>query len=78
MKFAKGVLAGKHKDLAVFTGLVEAMVTKVDDDEQGIGLQNFYYPPAYDKFVHIIKAHSPQAHYFLSKHLPAHTKHSYR
>ena len=72
------MLSGKYKDLEVFTGLVEAMVSKVDREEQGVGLQNFHYLPVYDEFVHIVKVHSPRAHHFLSKHLPTRTESSYR
>lgn len=54
------------------------MVSKLDRDERGVGLQNFHYPPAYDEFVHIVKIHSPRAHRYLSKHLPARTQRSYR
>jgi len=78
VKFAKGVLSGKYKDLKVFTGLVEAMVSKTDREERGIGMQNFHYPPAYDEFIHIVNIHSPRAHRFLAEHLPARTERSYR
>lgn len=62
----------------VFTGLVEAMVTKVSREERGVGMQNMQYNPAYDEFVHIIKISSGRAFRFLSKHLPARSERSYR
>ncbi|KAF7972553.1 hypothetical protein HWV62_17764 [Athelia sp. TMB] len=78
VKFAQGVLAGKYDDLKVFTGLVEAMVSKVDREDRGVGMQNFSYPPAYDEFIHVVNIHSPRAHRFLAQHLPARTQRSYR
>lgn len=72
------MLAGKYKDLDVFTGLVEVMVSKLDREERGVGLQNFHYPPAYDEFIHIINIHSPRAHRHLAKYLPTRTERSYR
>ncbi|KIJ59917.1 hypothetical protein HYDPIDRAFT_170487 [Hydnomerulius pinastri MD-312] len=78
IQFATGVLQGKFKDLAVFTDLVEVMVSKLDREERGVGMQNFKYAPAWDEFVHIVKIHSPAAHRFLKKHLPARTERSFR
>ncbi|KAF7970334.1 hypothetical protein HWV62_24362 [Athelia sp. TMB] len=78
VKFAKGVLGGKYKDLKVFTGLVEAMVMKTDREERGVGMQNFKYPPEYDEFIHVLNIHSPRAHRFLCEHLAARTERSYR
>ncbi|KAG2152842.1 hypothetical protein DEU56DRAFT_977227 [Suillus clintonianus] len=62
--------AGKYTDLNVFTGLVEAMVTKLDREERGVGMQNFKYSPSWDEFSNVLRIHSPQALRFLSKHLP--------
>ncbi|TFY77344.1 hypothetical protein EWM64_g6666 [Hericium alpestre] len=69
VKYTKGVLAGKYKDHNVFTGLVEAMVSKLNHEEHGVGMQNFRYAPAYDEFIHIISIQSPKVHQFLSEHL---------
>jgi len=73
VRFAEGALKGKYNDFEVFTGLVKAMVTKVDKEERGVGMQNFTYAPAWDEFVHIVSIHSPKTHKFLSEHLPART-----
>ena len=71
MRFAEGALAGKFKGHEVFVGLINAMVTKIDKEERGVGMQNFSYAPAWDEFVHIISIHSPRAHKFLLEHFPA-------
>ncbi|KAH7904197.1 hypothetical protein BJ138DRAFT_1107029, partial [Hygrophoropsis aurantiaca] len=78
IKFALGVLSGKYKDLKVFTGLVEAMVSRQDREDRGVGMQNFKYAPAWDEFAHIMKIHSPRAFRFLSQHLPARSERSFR
>jgi hypothetical protein len=49
------------------------MVTKVNKEERGVGMQNFKYAPAWDEFVYIVKIHSPHTHTFLSDHLPVRT-----
>jgi hypothetical protein len=71
VRFAEGALAGKFKGHEVFTGLVNAMVTKIDKEERGVRMQNFSYTPAWDEFVHIVSIHSPRAHKFLLEHFPA-------
>lgn len=73
-----GVLSGKYDDTNVFGGLVQAMMSKLDRDERGVGMQNFQYPPAYDEFMHIVDIKSPSAHDFLSDYLPARTHRSIR
>ncbi|KAJ8700697.1 hypothetical protein PTI98_003700 [Pleurotus ostreatus] len=78
IRFAEGVLAGKYKDLSVFTGLVEAMVTKVDRTERGVGTQNFHYAPAWDEFCHIINIHSPRAYQAMVRQLAGRGTRSYR
>ncbi|KIJ10894.1 hypothetical protein PAXINDRAFT_157495 [Paxillus involutus ATCC 200175] len=76
--FATGVLQGKYKDLKVFTGLVEAMVSKLDRETRGVGLQNFSYSPAWDEFAHILKIHSPRAYRHMTRYLPARSERSFR
>ncbi len=78
IRFAEGVLAGKYRDLSVFTGLVEAMVMKVDRTERGVGLQNFHYAPAWDEFCHIINIHSPRAYQAMVRQLAGRGTRSYR
>ncbi|KAJ6616541.1 hypothetical protein B0H10DRAFT_2390685 [Mycena sp. CBHHK59/15] len=48
IRYAQGVLEGKYND-QVFSGLVEAMVTKIDREERGVGMQNFDHAPAWDE-----------------------------
>lgn len=78
IQFATGVLQGKYRDLRVFTGLVEAMVSRVAREERGVGMQNFKYSPAWDEFVHILKLKSPRAHQFLANYFPAWNERSIR
>ncbi|KAF9076318.1 hypothetical protein BDP27DRAFT_1142552, partial [Rhodocollybia butyracea] len=48
VNFAKGALQGKYDNHDVFLGLVKAMTQKINQDECGVGMQNFYYAPAWD------------------------------
>ncbi|KAK7462206.1 hypothetical protein VKT23_007811 [Stygiomarasmius scandens] len=70
VNFARGVLDGKYKDRKVFLGLVKSMVTKIDRDERGVGMQNFCHAPGWDELVQILHSHSPRVHRLLSKHFP--------
>ncbi|TFY76006.1 hypothetical protein EWM64_g8007 [Hericium alpestre] len=55
------------------------MVSKLDREEHGIGMQNFCYSPSYDEFIiHIVSIQSPEVHRFLSEHLAARTQRSFR
>ncbi|KAG2145168.1 hypothetical protein DEU56DRAFT_732350 [Suillus clintonianus] len=54
------------------------MVTKLDREERGVGMQNFKYSPSWDEFSNVLRIHSPQALRFLSKHLPVRTERSFR
>lgn len=78
IRYAQGVLRGDYENLEVFTGLVEAMVSKQQRVKEGKGMQNSTYPPDYDEFLHIVSIHSPKAYRFLSQHLPARTERNYR
>jgi len=73
----QGVLSGKYND-KVFGGLVNTMVAKLDYDEQGIGMQNFRYAPAWDELCHTLKIQSPHAFQVLSEHLPTRSERSFR
>ncbi|KAK6966380.1 hypothetical protein R3P38DRAFT_2816382 [Favolaschia claudopus] len=77
IRYAQGVLAGKYKN-EVFNGLVEAMVTKTDREERGVGMQNFKYAPAYDEFCNIIRINSPAAYRAFQEHLPSRSERSFR
>jgi hypothetical protein len=57
---------------------MEAMVTKFDRDERGVGNQNFRYAPAWDEMCHILKIHSPRAYRSLSVHFPMRSEQSFR
>lgn len=70
IRYAQGVLKGKFESFSVFVGLVEAMVSKVDRLERGVGMQNFRYAPAWDELCHIVNIHSPRAYRALLQHLP--------
>ena len=73
VRFAQGAIQGKYDNSPIFMGLIHAMVTKVNKEERGVGMQNFKYAPAWDEFVHIVSIHSPRAHKFLREHFPART-----
>ena len=73
----QGILSGKY-DNKVFEGLIEAVVTKNDCEEHGVGMQNFQYAPAWDEICHILKIHSPRAYESLSNHLPMRSIRSFR
>ncbi|KAJ7101505.1 hypothetical protein B0H15DRAFT_769608 [Mycena belliarum] len=78
IKFAQGTLQGKYDDFSVFSGLVEAMVQKVDRVERGVGMQNFKYPPAWEEMAHIVNIHSPRAAKALREHIPLPSHRSFR
>lgn len=69
---ARGVIEGKFQDKKVFTGLVEAMVTRVDKDERGVGLQGFKYAPGVVEFAHILQTYGSSG-YNAAKKNPATT-----
>ncbi|KAJ6620818.1 hypothetical protein B0H10DRAFT_2432733 [Mycena sp. CBHHK59/15] len=77
IRYAQGALQGKY-DNDVFNGLVEAMVTKVDREERGVGMQNFKYAPAYDEFCNVLRINSPAAYRSFQEHLPARSERSFR
>ena len=58
IRFAQTAIQGKYDDSPVFMGPVRAMVSKVDKEERGVGMQNFRYSPAWDEFVHIVSIHT--------------------
>ncbi|KAJ6615027.1 hypothetical protein B0H10DRAFT_2220789 [Mycena sp. CBHHK59/15] len=77
VRYAQGALQGKY-DNEVFNGLVEAMVTKADREERGVGMQNFKYAPAYDEFCNILRINSPAAYRAFQEHLPGRSERSFR
>lgn len=76
VRYAVAVLSGKYNDTNVFGSLLQAIMSKLDREERGVGMQNFKYPPAYDEFMHILNIKCPAAHEFVSDYLPACTHHS--
>lgn len=77
VRYAQGALQGKY-DNEVFNGLVEAMVTKADREERGVGMQNFKYAPAYDEFSNLVRINGPAAYRTLQEHFPARSERSFR
>ncbi|KAJ7909891.1 hypothetical protein B0H13DRAFT_1616161 [Mycena leptocephala] len=77
IRYAQGVLSGKYNN-EVFNGLVEAMVTKTDRDERGVGMQNFKYAPAYDEFCNVLRINSPAAYRAFREHRPGRDERSFR
>ncbi|EGN91954.1 hypothetical protein SERLA73DRAFT_66577, partial [Serpula lacrymans var. lacrymans S7.3] len=61
VKYAVGVLSGKHKGLGIFNGLIEATMSRLSHEERGVEMQNFEYSPAFNEFFHILGIYSPQA-----------------
>ncbi|KAH7876772.1 uncharacterized protein C8R40DRAFT_1236404 [Lentinula edodes] len=77
VRYALGVLQGKYDD-KVFEGLTKAMLIRNEKEENGIGLQNFKYSPAYDEFTNIMRITSPSAFRVLREWFPARTSESFR
>ncbi|KAL1751197.1 hypothetical protein FB107DRAFT_222515 [Schizophyllum commune] len=77
VRYALGSLKGEY-DNTVFTGLMEAMVTKLDKKSRGVGMQNFRYAPAYDELMQILWTQSPSTARLLSTHLPMRSERSFR
>jgi hypothetical protein len=73
IRFAEGAPEGKYQGYGVFTALVEAMVTKVDKEERGVGMQNFTFAPAWDEFVALVSIQSPRTHALLRDHFATRT-----
>ncbi|KAF9488749.1 hypothetical protein BDN71DRAFT_1435913 [Pleurotus eryngii] len=78
IKYAQGVLLGQFKNFGVFTGLVEAMVTKANKLGRGVGMQNFQYAPAWDEFCRLILIHSPRAYRAMDEHLAIRSSRNFR
>ncbi|GAW09826.1 hypothetical protein LENED_012023 [Lentinula edodes] len=68
---------GKYDD-EVFEGLTQAILTKYDKEERGVGMQNFKYSPAYEDFVNIIRITSPAAYRTFKEWFPAKSFESFR
>ncbi|KAJ6600652.1 hypothetical protein B0H10DRAFT_2230919 [Mycena sp. CBHHK59/15] len=77
IRYAQGALEGKYND-QVFSGLVEAMETKIDREERGVGMQNFDHAPAWDEVCNMVRINSPAAYRALQEHLPGRSERSFR
>ena len=76
VRFALGVLDGKY-DENIFTGLIEIMMMKQDQEERGVGMQNFKYPPTWDEICNILRIQSPQAYHTLTEKIPGHSQRNF-
>ncbi|TFY78121.1 hypothetical protein EWM64_g5890 [Hericium alpestre] len=76
VKFACNALQGKYEDQKVFTGLVAAMVSKVNREEHDVGMQNFRYSPTYDTYLSTVQIISPQNYRLMSEYFQTRTEHS--
>jgi hypothetical protein len=54
------------------------MVMTVDREERGVGMQNMYYPPAYEELMQIVYQYLPVAHRALQKHFTMRSARSIR
>lgn len=72
------MIDGKYDDGAddIFVQLVEAMVTKQDKKERGVGMQNFKYGPGLQELSHIIHIQSPRVYQSIRHVLPLPTARS--
>jgi hypothetical protein len=77
IRYAQGVLNGTYNN-KVFDGLLEAVVTRYDKEERGVGMQNFRYAPAWDEMCNILQIHSPRMYESLGKHFPMRTIRNFR
>ncbi|KAJ8090489.1 hypothetical protein PM082_002377 [Marasmius tenuissimus] len=77
LHYAMGALRGEYSD-EVFDGLTQSYLMKHDKQSRGVGLQNFKYAPAYNKFCHLLFIRSPAAYRMFREQLPARTERSFR
>ena len=77
VKFALGVLSGKHTN-KLFSGLMQAVLAKDDREDRGVGMQNFTYAPAWEELCHIIQIHSPRTYRALKAFLPMPNERTFR
>ncbi|KAJ3538768.1 hypothetical protein NM688_g6473 [Phlebia brevispora] len=78
VRYALGVVDGTYKDNKVLSGLMRSQLTLVDKEARGVGKQNFHWPEAYDRFLHVLFLESPAAYRELSKYLPARSERSFQ
>ncbi|TFY58102.1 hypothetical protein EVG20_g8283 [Dentipellis fragilis] len=78
LRYARQFAAGKFDKNPVFLGLVEVMVTTVDRQDHGKGLQNSYYPPAYDEWCQEMQIISPVSAQAFKQHFPARSERNMR
>ncbi|KAI5884956.1 uncharacterized protein SCHCODRAFT_01176952 [Schizophyllum commune H4-8] len=69
IRFAIASLEKKIKN-DVLLGLIQPVVTKLDREERGVGMQNFKYAPAWEEVCSIVQMTSKSAARALGKYLP--------
>ncbi|KAL1684578.1 hypothetical protein GGG16DRAFT_68050 [Schizophyllum commune] len=69
IRFATASLE-KKIDNDVLLGLIQAVVTKLDREERGVGMQNFKYAPAWEEVCSIVQMTSKTAARALGEYLP--------
>ncbi|KAJ3557347.1 hypothetical protein NM688_g1522 [Phlebia brevispora] len=77
IRYALGVIDGTYKDNKVLSGLMRSQLMLVDKEVRGVGKQNFQWPEAYDRFLHILMLESPAAYRELAKYLPTRSERSF-
>lgn len=78
LRYASGVVDGKYPDNKLLAGLIESFTNVEEHKKKGKGMQNFQYPPEWDKFMHLLSIKSSRVYKFLSKYLPARSQRSFR
>jgi hypothetical protein len=69
--YVLGITNRKYKQNKVFKGLLHAILSQQDRENQGVGMQNFKYVPAWDEACHMFQIQSPSAYCLIQKHFPA-------
>ncbi|KAL5521769.1 MARS2_1 [Sanghuangporus sanghuang] len=78
VRYAQGVAEGKFKEHNVFTGLVDAVLQRLDREARGKKMTNFQYTPAFDEFIQTVFLVCPRAHKLLAAHFPVRSERSLR
>jgi hypothetical protein len=61
-QFVRQVVAGHFNDKQVFMDLVHVLVVDTEQQENGLGLQNMKYPPAFNDWCHELLCIWPEAY----------------
>ncbi|KAL1661458.1 hypothetical protein GGF50DRAFT_61078 [Schizophyllum commune] len=76
IRFATASLEKKINN-DVLLGLIQAVVTKLDREERGVGMQNFKYAPAWEEVCSIVQMTSKTTARALGEYLPMPTQRSF-